>query len=201
MKADTPKDALVERVQLWDPFIRLFHWTLAATVITGFLLGKFGPLIMTLHFYCGYAVGILLILRVIWGFVGSKPARFASFLYGPRQIIGYLKEMREKAPSYWRGHSPMGALSVFALLAVLSVQVVTGLISDPEDFVNVGPWADYVSRDVSKTAPYWHFLSSWALLGLVALHLGAIAFYRYYKHEDLVRPMITGEKLVRKDQG
>lgn len=187
-----------ETVRLWDPALRLFHWALAFAVILGWGLGKFGPDIMTLHFYCGYAVAGLLVFRIVWGLVGPRAARFASFLYGPKTTLDYLKHLPEKQPSHWPGHNPLGALSVFAILGILAAQVATGLVSDPDDYINVGPLAKYVSSAVSRKANAWHEIISFGVLALVLLHIGAILFYKRWKGEDLIRPMITGRKTVRR---
>ncbi|SDE34964.1 Cytochrome b [Paracoccus isoporae] len=184
-------------IRLWDPALRLFHWLLAVFVIAAWLLGKYGPDVMTLHFYCGYAVAGLLIFRLVWGFVGPAPARFSSFLRGPGKVSDYTRHMFLREPSYWPGHNPLGALSVIAMLAVLAGQVTTGLISDPEDYINVGPLAGYVGSDVSTGAVDWHELGANIVLVLVLLHLAIILFYRLWKREDLVKPMLTGRKLVK----
>ncbi|MBU3029605.1 cytochrome b/b6 domain-containing protein [Paracoccus marinaquae] len=185
------------RVRVWDPALRVFHWLLAALVILNWLLGQFGPDIMTLHFLTGFAILALLVFRVIWGFVGPEPARFASFIRGPRAILDYLRHLGSRQPSNWPGHNPLGALSVVAMLLALFFQVGTGLISDPDDFINVGPLADQVARSTARKAVGWHSLGSNIILLLVLLHIGVILFYRYWKNEDLVRPMITGWKWVR----
>ncbi|MFV0385501.1 cytochrome b/b6 domain-containing protein [Paracoccus sp. (in: a-proteobacteria)] len=187
-----------ERVRVWDPALRLFHWTLAALVIANWLLGQFGPNVMTLHFWLGYAIIALLAFRIVWGFVGPAPARFASFVKGPGPILGYLRHMFSRQPSHWPGHNPLGALSVIAMLAVLILQVATGLISDPEDFINVGPMADQVSHATAVKAVGWHHLGAALILLLVLMHVAIILFYRLWKNEDLVRPMITGWKWVRR---
>lgn len=195
MTDELPKG--VTRAKIWDPGIRLFHWALVIAVCGAWYLGKFGPNIMTLHFYFGYSVIALLGFRILWGLVGPAPARFASFLYGPGTTARYLATLPDRKPSYWPGHNPVGALSVFALLAVLIVQAGTGLFSDPDDYINVGPLASEVSSDTSRLATRIHTRVYWLVLALVVLHLGAIAFYKRYKGEDLVTPMITGQKLVR----
>lgn len=187
------------RVRLWDPLLRVYHWLLAFFVIAAWLLAQFGPLNMTLHFWCGYIVGGLLLFRLVWGLVGPKPARFTHFITGPRKVIAYGRGIFRREPSHWPGHNPLGALSVIAMLLVLAVQVGTGLISDPDDFINVGPLADEVSRATSTAAVGWHNLGGWLILALVALHVGMIFYYRFWKREDLVRPMITGWKMVRRE--
>lgn len=187
-----------QKVKLWDPLLRGFHWLLAAAVITAWLLGKFGPLNMTLHFWAGYFVIGLLAFRLIWGFVGPAPARFSHFIRGPGAVSDYTRHLFSREPSYWPGHNPLGALSVIALLAVLAAQVSTGLISDPDDFINVGPLASYVSSATRTKAVAWHHLGAAVILILVVLHVAVILFYRVWKREDLVRPMITGWKWVRR---
>ena len=106
-----------------------------------------------------------------------------------------------REPSYWPGHNPLGALSVIAMLAVLAAQVTTGLISDPEDYINVGPLASWVGSDVATGAVEWHELGSNLVLILVLLHVAIILFYRFWKREDLVTPMVTGSKEVRPVEG
>lgn len=190
----------VERVRIWDRGLRLFHWALVICVVTGWVLGRFGPSIMTLHFYFGYAVIGLVVFRLIWGLVGPLPARFVHFIYGPASTLRYLRGIRARKPSYWPGHNPVGALSVFALLAILIFQTTTGLFSDPDDYINVGPLADTVDSSTAQFMNRLHYRGSLAILALVGLHLGAIAFYKLWKREDLVRPMITGWKLVKRDR-
>ena len=187
-----------ERVRLWDPLLRGFHWLLAALVIVNWLLGQFGPNDMSLHFLLGYAILALLIFRVIWGFVGPPAARFSNFLCGPAAIRDYLRHMFSRQPSNWPGHNPLGGLSVVAMLLALFYQVGTGLISDPEDFINVGPLAGPVGSDIATEAPGWHEAGASIILILVLLHVAVILFYRLWKNEDLIRPMITGWKWVRR---
>ncbi|MGC9369536.1 MAG: cytochrome b/b6 domain-containing protein [Paracoccaceae bacterium] len=196
----TTKPEGIETIRLWDPALRLFHWALVVCVVAAWLLGRFGPSIMTLHFYFGYAVLALLAFRVIWGLFGPTAARFSHFLYGPGTTLRYMARIGRREPSYWPGHNPVGALSVFVLLAVLIAQALTGLFADPDDFINVGPLADSVSRDTALAAAGWHYRLSLAVLALVVLHVSAVAFYRLWKREDLVRPMITGRKAVRRDR-
>lgn len=187
----------VRTVRLWDPLLRGFHWLLAFFVIAGWCLGQFGPAKMTLHFWCGYVVAGLLLFRLVWGFVGPQPARFAHFIRGPGAIAGYMRGMFLREPSHWPGHNPLGALSVIAVLAALAAQVSSGLISDPDDYINVGPLASYVSSATRAKAVGWHELGGNLILVLVLLHIAVILFYRFWKREDLVRPMLTGVKQVR----
>lgn len=185
-----------QRVRVWDPALRAFHWLLAGLVTANWLLGQFGPSKMTLHFWFGYAIIALLVFRLVWGLIGPREARFVTFIRGPGAVMDYARGFFRRSPSNWVGHNPMGALSVVAMLVVLSVQVVTGLISDPDDFINVGPLAGEVSRATSKAAVGWHELGGTIILILVLLHVATILWYRFWKREDLVRPMLTGWKEI-----
>ena len=198
--ADQPPEG-VTREKIWDIGTRLFHWSLVVCVGAAWYLGQFGPNVMTLHFYFGYAVIGLLIFRVVWGLVGPAPARFAHFLYGPRATLRYMATLKQRKPSYWPGHNPVGALSVFAVLAALIVQVSTGLFTDPDDYINVGPLAGTVSSEANRMATFVHNRVAYVILALVVLHLAAIVFYKRYKGENLVTPMITGWKMVRRPKG
>lgn len=189
----------IREIRLWDPLLRGFHWLLAFFVTLSWCLGQFGPAKMTLHFWSGYVVAGLLIFRLVWGFVGPAPARFAHFLRGPGAIGGYLRGMFLREPSYWPGHNPLGALSVIAMLAVLATQISTGLIADPDDYINVGPLASYVSGATRSKAVGWHEAGANLILVLVLLHLAMILFYRFWKRENLVKPMLNGRKIVRHD--
>jgi cytochrome b len=194
-------EPVVESVRLWDPLLRLFHWALTGAVVTAWVLGKWGPAIMTWHFWVGYAVLGLLAFRLIWGLVGPRPARFASFAYGPGAILRYVGGVFARRPSYWPGHNPLGGAFVFLILIVLVAQAVTGLMADADDFINAGPIAADVGRETAITAAAWHKRLANLTLALVVIHVGAILFYRIWKREDLVRPMITGRKQVRREEG
>lgn len=188
----------VERLRVWDPALRFFHWALALLVTTTWLLAKLGPAKMTLHFWLGYAIIVLLVFRVVWGLLGPREARFSQLFSGPGVTVRYLRDFTKRVPSYWRGHNPMGGWSVIAMLALLVMQVATGLVSDPDDYINVGPLASEVSGAVSRRALTLHHLGGTLILILVLLHVAIILYYRFWKREDLVRPMITGWKLVRR---
>lgn len=188
--SDTPETSR----QIWDPALRLFHWLLAVAVIGAWLLGHFGPLQMTWHFWLGYTVIGLLIFRLIWGLVGPRNARFASFVKGPRAVLAYARTLPARRAVQVTGHNPLGGWSVLALLLALSAQVLTGLFLDPEDYINTGPLAGWVSTDWNRLALSWHHRLAWLVAALVVLHIGAIVFYRLWKREDLVTPMITGRR-------
>jgi cytochrome b len=178
-------------IRIWDLPIRLFHWLLV-TCITGSLISI--HLLdngVELHAYFGYCILTLLIFRVIWGFVGSRHARFVSFIPNLQSILNYLQG---KSPRFL-GHNPIGALSVFALLFFLGVQAVTGLFVDDE-IAFQGPFAKYVSNAVVSFFSEIHEGNQVVIYLLITIHILAIAYYRKFKGENLVKPMITGDKEI-----
>lgn len=181
-------------VRVWDAPTRLFHWLLAACVVGLVISAQIGGMAMEWHFRLGYTVLSLLLFRVVWGFVGGHWSRFRRFLYTPGQIAAYLKGRGDPAHSV--GHNPLGAFSVYALLGFLCLQVGSGLMSDDE-IAAAGPLTRFVSGEWVSTATYYHKeIGKLILLTLVALHLLAIVFYRVKKGEDLVKPMLTGDKTL-----
>lgn len=188
---DSPAET---RQMIWDPLVRVFHWALMLCVVAAWILGEFGPDIMTLHFWLGYAVGGLLLIRLLWGFVGPRTARFASFVTGPGPVLRYIATLPARKPSHAAGHNPLGGWSVVAMLVLLGLQVVTGLFVGTDDYVNMGPLSGYVSEDVNKLVLGWHKTFAPLILALVGLHVAAIWFYKIWKREDLITPMITGRR-------
>lgn len=178
-------------VRVWDLPTRLFHWLLVAAVAGLVVTGNLGGNWMSWHQRLGYAVLALLIFRLLWGFVGGRWSRFASFLYGPATLLAYL---RGRAPgSVEVGHSPLGALSVWAMLAALAAQVGTGLISDDE-IAFVGPLARFVESGTAYAATAWHkSTGKLIVLGLVGLHVLAIVVYRL-RGKALLAAMVHGDK-------
>ncbi len=182
---------------VWDIPTRVFHWLLAALVITGWLLGEFGPPVKTWHFYCGYAIGTLVVLRMLRGIFGAPPNNFVSFLYGPKTTLKYALSLFSRKPSHWPGHNPMGGWSVFAMLLLLAVQVSTGLFASDKDYISDGPLNKWVSSDMRLELTYIHNVNAKILLAVIGLHVFMILFYLIWKRENLVGPMLTGKKQVR----
>lgn len=179
-------------IRVWDLPTRLFHWLLAACVIGLLITGSIGGNWMNWHLRLGYSVLTLLLFRLVWGFVGGHWSRFASFVYAPSTLLAYLRG--HARPEHGVGHSPLGALSVFALLLILAAQVGTGLMSDDE-IAFFGPLVRFVSGDtVSMATSYHKNVGKFIVLALVALHLAAILYYKLVKKQGLVRPMVVGDK-------
>ena len=172
------------RQRVWDLPVRLVHWLLAALI--AFSWWSVHNHHTDWHIWSGCAILTLLVFRILWGFFGSSTARFSSFVRGPRAIA-----------AYWRGswvgigHNPLGALSVLTLLGAVAVQVGLGLVAQDEDGIYMGPLAQLVSSDTSDRAREIHELWFNVILGLIALHLLAILYYRW-RGRKLTLPMVTG---------
>lgn len=177
---------------VWDWSTRLFHWALVILVsismYTGFV-GGFEE--MDWHMLSGYGILALILFRIVWGIVGSRNARFASFVRGPGPVIDYVRNLRSSPPGV--GHSPLAALSVVTILLSLLLQATTGLFANDDIFLE-GPLTHLVSDDTSDFLTYVHDVNRWVLVGLIALHIMAIVFYQLIRRENLVMPMITGWK-------
>ncbi len=182
------------RFRLWDLPLRLFHWALVAAVTTAWVTAQVGGEWMKVHGAAGIAVVGLVAFRLVWGLLGPRTARFASFAPTPRGIVAYLK-------GRWQGvgHNPLGALSVFALLALLAFQATSGLFAN-DDIAFTGPFAAQVDEALSARLTGWHHLVADALLWLVGLHVVAIAAYAVFKRTNLVRPMVTGWQQAKPGQ-
>lgn len=196
MTDTTTAASALERVRVWDLPTRVFHWLLAATVIGSVVSAKIGGNAMLWHTRLGLLALALLVFRIVWGFVGGRWSRFASFVYGPSSMLAYLRGDRGPGGRHDVGHSPLGAASVFAMLAVLLAQVATGLVADDE-IATTGPLNRFVSNAVAGRASSWHEqMGQWLIIGLVALHIGAVLFYLLRKKRNLIAPMIQGDAPV-----
>lgn len=179
-------------LRIWDLPTRLFHWALVACFVGLFVTGKRGGDAMEWHFRLGYVMASLLLFRLAWGLVGGRWSRFSAFLYPPRALLAQLRG--RPAPEHLIGHSPLGAASVFAMLLFLLAQVGTGLFSEDKGEA-FGPLSALVSSASVRLATGYHKnIGQRVLLALVLLHLAAIACYHFRRRNNLVKPMITGDK-------
>lgn len=183
-------------VIVWDLPIRLFHWSLLPLLGFSWWSGEAGGLWLRYHFWSGRVVLALVLFRLVWGLIGSEHARFANFLRGPGAVIRSLRELfrrpEEPPPP---GHNPAGGWAVVAMLLVLLVQAVTGLFAN-DDLFNEGPLYAKVGKATSDLLTHWHHLGFRLLLGLVALHLLAVAIHTVVRGEPLVRTMVSGRRAV-----
>jgi cytochrome b len=174
---------------VWDLPVRVTHWALVLAVAGCWATHYAGVEWFTWHRRLGYTVLVLVVFRIVWGFVGTRHARFAGFLRGPAALVAYLRE-RGRATV---GHNPLGGLSVLALLALLLLQAATGLFANDE-IMNMGPFYGWIAPELSNRITSLHRASSDWLLVLMGLHLGAVAFYVRVRRKPLVNAMVTGRK-------
>lgn len=174
-------------VRVWDLPVRLVHWSLVLLIAFSWWSAENEE--VEWHIRSGMAVLFLVLFRISWGFLGSSTARFTSFVAGPNKVVSYLRDS-----SSWRGigHSPLGALSVVALLGLITLQVGFGLPLSDEDGIVTGPLNSWVSFETAEWAHEVHELLFNVLLALIALHVAAIIFYRW-RGKKLVSAMITGK--------
>ena len=178
-------------LRIWDLPTRLFHWLLVVCIAGAVICVNIGGNLMQWHAYFGYAALSLVLFRVLWGFIGAVHSRFVTFVPSPQRLIAFLSGKQGGG----LGHSPLGSLSVIALLLVVGIQASTGLFTD-DDIAFQGPLAKYVPNATVSLLSSIHALNSNILFGLIGLHLLAIGYYQWVKRASIVMPMIQGDKEV-----
>jgi len=179
---------------VWDLPTRLFHWLLVAAVLAALATEFVAPTSwLNWHIAAGYGIAILLLFRFVWAAFGSEYSRVASFLYRPRQVIGYLRDLLRSRPPHHVGHNPAGAAMIFALVAVLTGLVVSGfLVLGGQE--KQGPLAGVTSFAFGSGARGIHNLLAYALMAMAAAHLAGVIADEWLHKSSLVRAMITGWK-------
>jgi cytochrome b len=162
---------------------------LVVVVATSIITAKLGGNAMAWHLWSGYAALTLLLFRLLWGVAGDRYARFTSFVRGPRAVLAYLRGGAGGLP----GHNPLGGWSVLALLAVMLTQGLTGLFAS-DDIATEGPLAARASGSVISWATRIHHWNEKLIYALIALHIAAILFYAIARRNNLVRPMLLGDR-------
>lgn len=182
-------------VKVWDLPVRVFHWALVAVIAFQAVTGWIGGDLMQWHLYSGYALLILVVFRILWGFAGGTHARFASFIAGPAATLRFARRLfsREAVPQL--GHNPLGGWSVILMLASLLLQGATGLVAN-DGVVTEGPLAKWISIDASNLLSEVHRWNFWVLVVLASLHTAAVLYHLVVKRDDVLKPMFTGVKLV-----
>jgi cytochrome b len=178
------------KVYVWDPMVRIIHWSLVVAFTVAFLTEDDA---LNSHVWAGYAVGILVIGRVFWGFVGPRHARFSDFVYRPGVAVRYVSDLLRFRSQRFLGHSPGGGTMVVLLLALLAATVLTGLVVYGGD-QQAGPLAGIVSRSTGERLEKVHEVLANITVGFVFLHVAAVAFASFAHKENLVRSMLTGFK-------
>jgi len=176
-------------LKVWDLPTRVFHWALLLAVV-GSAYSVWVSEDMVWHARFGYAVLVLCMFRLVWGFMGGHWSRFATFIPSWQASRQYLSSSDEDKATL--GHNPLGAWSVYALLIFLLLQVASGLGSDDDIGFN-GPLAPLLSSDwVSRLTNYHADVGRWVLIALIALHVLAVLFYTLVKRQGLIQTMWHG---------
>jgi cytochrome b len=217
-------------VNVWDPLVRIGHWTLVIAFFTAYFTEED---FLTQHTWAGYVVASVVLIRIIWGFIGSKHAKFKDFIYSPATIFVYLKGLISRKPQHYLGHNPAGGVMVFALLLSLSATTYTGIALYAVE-KNAGPLAGIVAntdKALPKTSiistsyadedgdedkneqgnskvneadeEFWEGLHEFFVnftLLLIALHIGGVLLSSYIDKENLIKAMLTGRKEVLPDE-
>ncbi|QSX36733.1 cytochrome b/b6 domain-containing protein [Shewanella sedimentimangrovi] len=206
---------MTERVYVWDLLVRCFHWLLVTAFVVSYLSGDEWD---TLHVYSGYLILALLTVRILWGFIGSKHARFSDFVRSPAAAIDYLKGLSRGDVKHYRGHNPAGGLMVLALLLSIALTGFSGLktygyegkgplavtqttaeLTLVKDDEHAGKEHSGKSHDGKESPDHelWEeiheFFANFTVF-LVLLHVAGVILSSRAHKEDLVRAMITGYK-------
>ena len=190
MSAPDPKTEPAQ-AYVWDPFVRLFHWTLVAAFTVAYFLTEDDWL--TVHVWAGYLVGVLVVARIVWGFAGPEHARFADFLYSPAATLRYVRDLVLFRAERHLGHSPGGGAMVLLLLVMLAATVVTGLVVYGGE-QQAGPLAGMFTREFGESFEEVHELIANITLALILAHIAAVVLASFVFRENLVRSMVTGYK-------
>lgn len=181
---------------VWDPFVRIFHWSLVAFVIVAYITEDDW---LTLHSFAGYAITGLLLFRICWGLIGSRYARFSSFVTRPLSVIDYLKSLLGGHPKHFTGHNPAGGAMVLLLIVMLLLIVFTGMATLATE--GAGPLAStffaQFSEDLLEEV---HEALADFLMLLILLHIGGVVVSSFIHRENLVRAMLDGRKKVHSEK-
>lgn len=184
-----------QSIKVWDLPVRLFHWSLVICFAVSWAsVDLFDA--MQLHFYAGYAMLVLVLFRIIWGFAGSSTARFSQFVTGLRPALTYAATLLKPRSGDYIGHNPLGGWAVIAMLALLAFQIITGLFAYNDEELVGGPLVHWISQDMSSTISEIHEAAFNVLLTVIGIHIAAVLFYRFYKHSNLIATMISGYKTL-----
>jgi cytochrome b len=170
--------AFPETLRVWDPLVRVVHWLLAASVVFALMSDES----RSLHKLAGYIAAGLVVLRVVWGFVGPQHARFADFVRSPGAVYGYLRDVALFKPRRYIGHNPAGGAMILLLLLLVLVTAISGWLSETDRFFGAG-WVEAV-----------HAGGANLLIGLIVLHVGGVILSSLMHGENLIRAMFTGRK-------
>jgi len=183
------------QVKVWDPLVRVFHWILAIAFFLAYLSEDD---LLTLHVWAGYTVGVAIVIRLLWGFIGTQHARFKDFVTPPKVALQYLKDTLAFKARRYIGHNPAGGFMIVLMIASLLITTFTGIA-----VYGAGEHAGPMATLFVSNAKYWEkffegiheFFANLSML-LVVVHIGGVVIESLIHKENLVRSMINGHKRV-----
>jgi len=183
---DTDTDTDTATVKVWDWPVRVFHWTLAASVIGAFVTGESEDF-ERLHQTLGWVAAGLIAFRVVWGLVGTRYARFTEFVRPPKAVWAYVKSLRSDQPQHFVGHNPVGAVAVIVLMGLTALSVCTGWLALADD---AAEWVEEAHEIAANT-----------LITLVLVHVIGVLWSSRTHGENLLKAMLTGRKTAPSEAG
>lgn len=173
-------------ILVWDVPTRVFHWLLALSFVGAYLTAE-SERYRDIHVVLGYTLLGLIAFRLLWGFFGTRYARFRSFLFKPGEIVAYSLSLLKGKPAHYVGHNPLGSVSIWLLLALGILSGVSGVIL----FEDIG----------GEAMEELHEVTSDAMLAVVLIHIAGVVVSSLMHRENLARAMVTGFKSAEPDQG
>jgi cytochrome b len=180
---------------VWDIPVRVFHWLLVLCLLGQWLTAEVLEDAMDIHFYIGYFTLGLIIFRLVWGFVGTKYAKFSSFISGPKAMREYFHSIRTKQHTLSTGHNSVGGLILPAIIIVVGLQAISGLFTT-DDIVYSGPYYDSSNTELQECMQWLHHNVFDILVAIIGLHLVAITWYLVFLKHNLIGPMLDGKKAI-----
>lgn len=168
-----------ETVPIWDPFVRVFHWSIALAYLGAWVSAEEWSVP---HEQLGYFILVLIGLRLVWGVIGTRHARFSDFVQTPRRTLAYLRSLKARRPLHYLGHNPAGGWMVILLLASLAGAATSGLLIGG----GAGEWSEELHEGLAGLS-----------LALIAMHLAGVLVASLLHRENLVKAMLNGNKLRR----
>ena len=181
-----------ERVVVWDLPTRIFHWLLATSLLVEWLTQD-DARYLDFHVFCGYLIGGLIAFRLVWGFVGTRWARFSSFAFGPFAALRYLRDLLHRRQARFVGHNPAGSWAIFILLTLGALSVLTGVAALGGE-KQQGPLQGLLTFAQGDALREIHEVLAWTMLAVVAMHLVGVVASSLFERENLPAAMIRGRK-------
>jgi cytochrome b len=179
-------------LNVWDPLVRIGHWTLVSAFLTAYFVGDD---FLSVHVWAGYVIGAVVCFRLVWGFVGSRHARFSDFVRSPAAAIKYVLSLAQHKSKRYIGHNPAGGLMILTLLTFLLCAVISGVVLYGME-EGAGPLAAWVSAyaDGEELWEEAHEVLANLTLLLVVMHVAGALLSGRAHGENLVKAMLTGRK-------